>query len=40
MGKTVVVAGASGLVGNAAIRRFAADGYRTIGLSRRPPLIS
>lgn len=38
--KTVVIAGASGLVGNAALRRFAADGYETIGVSRRAPLVS
>jgi nucleoside-diphosphate-sugar epimerase len=40
MSKTVVVAGASGLVGNAALRRFAADGYETIGVSRRSPLVT
>jgi nucleoside-diphosphate-sugar epimerase len=34
---TVLVAGASGLVGGAALARFAADGWETIGLSRRPP---
>jgi nucleoside-diphosphate-sugar epimerase len=40
MSKAVLVAGASGLVGNAALRRFAADGYETIGVSRRAPLVS
>lgn len=39
MPKAVVVAGSSGLVGNAAVRRFAADGYETIAVSRRPPLV-
>jgi nucleoside-diphosphate-sugar epimerase len=34
---TVLVAGASGLVGRAAVERFAADGWRAIGVSRRPP---
>lgn len=37
MAGTVVVAGASGLVGSAALRRFAADGWTAIGVSRRPP---
>jgi nucleoside-diphosphate-sugar epimerase len=35
--RTVLVAGASGLVGNAAVERFAADGANLIGLSRRRP---
>ncbi|OBH10558.1 NAD-dependent epimerase/dehydratase family protein [Mycobacterium sp. E1747] len=39
MTKTVLVAGASGLVGNAALRRFASDGCNTIGLSRRAPQV-
>ncbi len=33
----VLVAGASGLVGSAAIGEFAAAGWKVIGLSRRPP---
>jgi nucleoside-diphosphate-sugar epimerase len=36
-GKCVVIAGASGFVGSAAAREFAAAGWRVIGLSRRPP---
>lgn len=36
-GKTVLVAGASGFVGTAAIEQFAGEGVRAIGLSRRPP---
>lgn len=36
--RTVLVAGASGVVGQAALERFAAEpGWRVIGLSRRPP---
>jgi nucleoside-diphosphate-sugar epimerase len=35
--KIVLVAGASGFVGSAAIERFAADGWKVIGLSRRAP---
>jgi nucleoside-diphosphate-sugar epimerase len=35
--KVVLVAGASGFVGNAAIERFAALGWKVIGLSRRVP---
>lgn len=37
MAKTVLVAGASGFVGTATMSRFAVDGIRAIGLSRRPP---
>ena len=37
--QTVVVAGASGVIGEAAIRLFAAQGWRVIGLSRRRPDI-
>lgn len=38
-GSKVVVAGASGLVGQAALRHFAAQpGWDVVGLSRRPPL--
>ena len=33
----VIVAGASGLIGQAALGRFAGAGYEVIGLSRRPP---
>jgi nucleoside-diphosphate-sugar epimerase len=33
----VLIAGASGFVGSAAIDRFAAAGWKVIGLSRRPP---
>jgi nucleoside-diphosphate-sugar epimerase len=35
--RIVVIAGASGLVGSAAIARFAATGWKVIGLSRRAP---
>ena len=35
--KIVLIAGASGLVGSAAIERFAAAGWEVIGLSRRAP---
>jgi nucleoside-diphosphate-sugar epimerase len=35
--KIVLVAGASGFVGSAAIERFAAGGWKVIGLSRRVP---
>jgi len=34
---TVVVAGASGLVGTAAVERFAAEGWDVVALSRRAP---
>src|ERR1700736_2865637 len=33
----VLVAGASGFVGSAAIERFAASGWKVVGLSRRAP---
>lgn len=36
--QTVLVAGASGVVGQAAIEAFAAAGWRVLGLSRRVPL--
>jgi nucleoside-diphosphate-sugar epimerase len=36
-GKTILVAGASGFVGSAAIERFSALGFPVIGLSRRLP---
>lgn len=37
-GKTVLIAGASGLVGHAAVRRFAAaPGWKAVGVSRRLP---
>ena len=35
--RTVVVAGASGVVGAAAVRQFAAAGWRVVAVSRRPP---
>lgn len=38
-GKTVLVAGASGLVGTAAVERFLADGADVIALSRRRPQV-
>ena len=39
-GKTVVIAGASGVVGQAAVERFAgAPGWSTIALSRRAPVV-
>jgi len=37
MGRTVVIAGASGVVGAAAVRQFAAAGWRVVAISRRPP---
>jgi nucleoside-diphosphate-sugar epimerase len=41
MAKTVLVAGASGLVGWACVRRFAGEpGTRVIALSRRPPPVN
>jgi nucleoside-diphosphate-sugar epimerase len=41
MRPTVIVAGASGLIGVAALRHFAQDvGWRVVGLSRRPPAIA
>jgi nucleoside-diphosphate-sugar epimerase len=36
---TVLVAGASGLVGLAAVERFLTDGYDVIAVSRRPPEV-
>jgi nucleoside-diphosphate-sugar epimerase len=40
MRPTVLVAGASGLIGVAALRHFAQDvGWQVIGISRRPPAI-
>jgi nucleoside-diphosphate-sugar epimerase len=36
--RTVVVAGASGLVGYAVLREFASAGWRAVGVSRRQPL--
>ena len=36
---TVLIAGASGLVGLAAVERFLADGYEVIALSRRRPEV-
>lgn len=38
--QTVVIAGASGVIGEAAIRHFAGRGWRVVGLSRRRPTIS
>lgn len=40
VGKTVLVAGASGLVGTAAVERFLADGAEVIALSRRVPEVA
>ncbi|MFC3124211.1 SDR family oxidoreductase [Pseudoroseomonas globiformis] len=37
MAGRVVIAGASGLVGSAALQRYLAEGWDVIGLSRRPP---
>jgi nucleoside-diphosphate-sugar epimerase len=37
MSGTVVIAGALGLVGGAALRRYVAEGWKVIGLSRRTP---
>jgi nucleoside-diphosphate-sugar epimerase len=36
---TVLIAGASGLVGTAAVESFLADGYDVIALSRRRPEV-
>jgi nucleoside-diphosphate-sugar epimerase len=38
MTRTVLVAGASGFVGSAVVERFAARGWRVIGISRRRPV--
>lgn len=35
--RTVVIAGASGVIGAAAVRQFAATGWRVVAVSRRPP---
>lgn len=40
VGKTVLVAGASGLVGTAAVERFLADGADVIAVSRREPEVN
>ncbi len=37
---TVLVAGASGLVGTAAVERFAAEGWEVVALSRRAPELT
>jgi NAD(P)-dependent dehydrogenase (short-subunit alcohol dehydrogenase family) len=37
MSRTVVITGACGGIGQATVRRFAADGWRTIGLDRTDP---
>jgi nucleoside-diphosphate-sugar epimerase len=37
MPNTVLIAGASGVIGAAAVEHFAATGWRVIGVSRRPP---
>ena len=37
---TVMVAGASGLVGTAAVERFAAEGWDVVALSRRAPELA
>ncbi len=39
-GRTVLVAGSSGLVGSEAVRRFAADGWDVVAVSRRPPGVA
>jgi nucleoside-diphosphate-sugar epimerase len=39
-GKTVLVAGASGLVGTAAVERFLADGADVVAVSRRVPEVA
>ncbi|MEP9383054.1 NAD-dependent epimerase/dehydratase family protein [Nocardioides cheoyonin] len=36
---TVLVVGASGLIGTAAVERFLADGQEVVALSRRPPAL-
>lgn len=35
--KTVVIAGASGIIGQAAVKQFLGSGWNVIGVSRRPP---
>jgi nucleoside-diphosphate-sugar epimerase len=40
MNRTVLVAGASGLVGTAAVERFLAEAFEVIALSRRAPEVS
>lgn len=37
---TVVIAGASGVIGSAAVERFAASGWDVVGVSRRRPELS
>lgn len=37
MAKTVLVTGATGLVGGALVRRFAAEGHRVLAVARKPP---
>ena len=37
--KTVLIAGASGLVGNAALERFLNEGWNVIAISRRIPKV-
>lgn len=39
MTRTVLIAGASGVIGQAAIERFAKDGWKVVGASRRAPLL-
>lgn len=38
-GKTVLIVGASGVIGQAAVEQFASDGYRVLAVSRRPPYV-
>ena len=38
-GQTVLIAGASGVIGEAAVEQFAGDGYRVLAVSRRPPHV-
>ncbi|WP_439546226.1 NAD-dependent epimerase/dehydratase family protein [Sandarakinorhabdus sp.] len=38
-GQTVLIIGASGVIGEAAVERFAADGYHVLAVSRRAPHV-
>lgn len=38
--RTVLIAGASGVIGQSAVARFAAAGWRVIGVSRRAPAVA
>ncbi|HWA63177.1 MAG TPA: NAD-dependent epimerase/dehydratase family protein [Caulobacteraceae bacterium] len=40
MSRTILIAGASGVIGASAVERFAADGWRVLALSRRAPDVA